>query len=263
MSDILTLLDRVSPRLLTERRELPAREDKYPRNFEIDAGPVVYPGKVECPRCHDAGWLQTGEFEHGRTVMVRCGCRAESDANRLAQIDGVLDHEREIAFSDFVLTKSLQPVMPTLLEAVRRRAGFITMYGADTGTGKSALLKAAVNAGRKRNLQAAYRRLSKLLQELRNQYGNEDDGDFQARWDILIDADILAVDEIEKWNPTAWAVERFDELIDDRYRRLDTHLTLLAGNSIDHLEQHNRSRLHDLNARLYYIEGVDVRREER
>ena len=262
MSDISTLLKRISPRLSAPRRKLQAREDKYPRNFDMDPGPIVYPGRFECDHCHDAGWLQTGELENERSVLVRCKCRAQSDANRLADIDGILEHERDIDFNDFVLTESLQPVMPTLKKSVHQNAGFITLYGEDTGTGKSALLKAAVNAARNRGVKAAYRRLSHLLQELRNQYGKED-ADFQARWDILIEADVLAVDEIEKWNPTGWAVERFDELIDDRYRRLDTHLTLLAGNSIDHLEQHNRSRLHDLQARLYCIEGADVRREVR
>jgi len=250
----------VSERMSMRRRRSGRNEDDT--RFFPATKPKVRPGKVDCEICHDAGWLQTGKIKNGSSELVRCGCRTGSDARRLAKISGVLPHEQDISFGDFVLNDAVAKPIQTIQAAIEARQGFITLYGADTGTGKSALLKAAVNAARKLNLRAAYRRLSHLLQELRHQYGAEDEG-FQRRWDLLIDADVLAVDEIEKWNPTAWAVERFDELIDDRYCRLDTHVTLLAGNTIDHLADHNRSRVQDLRARLYHIEGADVRREER
>ena len=241
----------------------PQINDRSPRIFEIDPDPIVYPHRYECPRCNDAGWLQTGEMKEGRSELVRCSCKTDVDATRLAKIDGILPHEREIAFEDLAITDSLQQVLPALINAVNRRQGFITLHGEDVGTGKSALLKAAVNKARSQNKQAAYRRTSHFLQELRNQYEDKSEDSFQARWDILIDAAVLAIDEIEKWQPKEWAIEKFDDLIDDRYRRLDTHLTILAGNTLANLTPYNHSRFHDNNAKVFHIVGADIRREER
>ena len=178
-------------------------------------------------------------------------------------MDGLTDSERHQRFSDLAPAGSIHLPLRDIVKAIPQHKGFITLTG-PPGTGKSALMISAVNMARESGISAAYRRLSSLFDELRDQYDQaERERAFQKRWDTLTEAHVLAIDEIDKWNQTAWAQERFDSLLDERFRRLDDRLTLLAANSIEGLSSHNRSRIRDRFAQRFELDGIDVRQEER
>jgi hypothetical protein len=89
--------------------------------------------------------------------------------------------------------------------------------------------------------------MTDLLDYLRAAY-NPDNRElsFDSRWDLLVRAEVLALDELDEFNTTPWAMERFLRLIDERWRNMQTRLTLLATNSaLSQLPPKVASRLRD------------------
>ena len=227
----------------------------------------------KCARCSDAGWYQVEKVRKDGTVedktLERCECRKAIDADnyqsqerrRLLELDGLTEQERELKFADLVPMGNIVAARDHLTAKLRTHSGGMITIDGPPGTGKSALLICTVNAGRQMGISAAYRRVSAFFNELRNQY--QDGNDFQERWDTVLDAHVLAIDEIDKWSRTDWASERFDELIDERYRRATDRMTILAANNLDVLSPYNRSRLKDAMAAQYTLGGLDIRTERR
>ena len=77
---------------------------------------------------------------------------------------------------------------------------------------------------------------------------------------MLVGADVLALDELDEFNSTPWAVEQFLRLIDERWRLLDRCVTLCAMNGgFGSLPGKVGSRLLDGRARVFELGGVDMR----
>lgn len=197
-----------------------------------------------CPLCKDMGLVyvadRNGEpiweqAKHGKQPKVRkCDCRTEvNDARRYAyllSIDGLSPRERTLTF-DALNRTATAPAIERVEADTRKRSGFVTLTG-KPGTGKTTLLICAVNAARERNVPAVYAVMSDLLDYLRAAYNpaNTSELSFDARWDLLLRAEVLAIDEVDQFNATPWAMERFLKLIDERWRMMDSRLTLLATN---------------------------------
>lgn len=83
------------------------------------------------------------------------------------------------------------------------------------------------------NIPAVYTTLTDLLDYLRSAYdpNRAQALSFDKRWDLLVTAELLALDELDEFSATAWALERFQRLIDERWRNMGQRLTLLASNS--------------------------------
>ena len=226
-----------------------------------------------CPICKGIGWLyavdENGQviWESGdrgqRTKLVRCTCRTGSDherrRRRLLEMDGLTDIERQLTF-DRLTTNGSGPAIDAVREAAALRRGLITLVGRP-GTGKSTLLVCAVNAAREANVPAVYTTVTDLLDYLRAAY-NPAHGElaFDARWDLLVRAEVLALDELDEFNTTAWASERFLRLMDERWRAMDRCLTLCACNvPLATLPDKVGSRLHDGRGRVIEMRGRDMR----
>ena len=84
---------------------------------------------------------------------------------------------------------------------------------------------------------------------------------YDQRWALIQDADLLAIDELEKYNATDWAARQFLELIDYRWRHIESRLTLLAMNSdwFKHLDPALRDRCQDGRARIVAVSGSSYR----
>ena len=139
----------------------------------------------------------------------------------------------------------------------------VTLSG-PTGTGKSTLLICAVNTAREANIPSVYVTVSDLLDYLRAAYNPERrDLSFDGRWDLLVSAEVLAPDELDEFNSTPWAAERFLRLIDERWCNMQTLLTMLATNSgLSRLPPKVASRLGDGRASVWTLGGEDMRRSE-
>ena len=203
-----------------------------------------------------------GGGKHPR--IRRCVCQETVDLDRrrryLEDIDGLSARERSLAFGGLRRADNNRAI-ESVEQAVGRRKGLITLTG-KPGTGKTTLLICAVNAARERGIPAVYVVMADLLDYLRAAYNPTVTTTltFDARWELLTHAEVLAIDEMDQFNATQWATERFLLLIDERWRNMDTRLTLLATNSrLVELPDKVYSRLRDGRAYTYSMAGPDVR----
>jgi len=249
--------------------------NSIPSSFKPSQSDAPLKGRdgYKCPICKDRGWLvaadKNGEViwepgPGGRQVrLVRCSCQSGQDSGwrqaYLQRIDGLTPTERKLSFADLIRTQNHQAI--ERIEAVTsERRGLVTLTG-KPGTGKSTLLMCAVNAAREIGVPAVYTTMTDLLDYLRAAYNpNHAELAFDGRWQLLTTCEILALDEIDEFSGTAWAMERFLRLIDDRWRAIDNNLTLCATNSrLNALPGKVASRLRDGRAEVIETQGADMR----
>lgn len=229
---------------------------------------LVQPKPVEgyaCFVCRDVGWVYhdvpVSHSEFGKAF--RCNCQYNADVERrrqyLLRIDGLTPDERKLRF-DILQVRDNGAAIEKVQLATSRRRGSVTLTGRP-GLGKSALLICAVNEAREANVPAVYTTITDLLDYLKQAYNPQNGGlTFDSRWDLLIRAEVLALDELDEFNTTPWAMERFLRLIDERWRRMDQGLTLLATNSrINALPDKVASRLRDGRGEVIEMQGADMR----
>lgn len=228
-----------------------------------------------CPRCRGAGWLYAVDSDgnviwkknsrYGQSVKaVPCpSCKGHEMADRrrryLERIDGLSPAERKLTFQQFVISESNREAYNAIREAVMRRKGMVTLSG-PPGVGKTTLLACAINYARDEGIEAIYSTIADLLDFLRKAYDPNAKVSANQRWDLLVTVPVLALDELDDFRTTEWALERFRRLIDERWRNMDQCVTLLATNvSVDVLDYKVASRLRDGRAVVVEIGGRDVR----
>lgn len=229
---------------------------------------------MACSACKGMKWVyaadRNGEviWEHGsygkRPKTIKCqvcgpGIDSKARAVKLEAIDGLTRRERKRTFLDFAAHPDQQATVSIVSKAEKRGWGQVALRG-DPGTGKTHIMHMAVNEARERGRTAVYTTMSDLLQYLRQAYAPDSQIDFDGRWKLLIEADLLAVDELDDFSSTPWATERFLRLIDERWRRSDTKVTLYALNGdLDALPAKVRSRLDGSESAYMEISGRDMR----
>jgi len=233
------------------------------------------PSARACPRCKGAGWLYAvgpdGEViwepdpRYGqRTKIVPCpSCKGQEMVDRrrqyLERIDGLSPAERRLTFEKFAVHAGNRGAYDAVREAVMRGRGMVTLSG-PPGVGKTTLLACAVNYARNEGIEAVYSTMTDLLDFLRKAYDPDATIKADQRWNLLVTVPVLALDELDEFRTTEWALERFRRLIDERWRNMDRRCTLLATNvSVDALDYKVASRLKDGRATVAEIAGKDVR----
>lgn len=111
--------------------------------------------------------------------------------------------------------------------AVAQRHGLYTFFG-DFGSGKTHALAVVCNELRGTLTETFYAPMPSILAHLRTLYGTKQDS--STFWERLLDIPVLALDEVTRINTTDWAREMLFVLVDTRYRRRASHLTLFATN---------------------------------
>ncbi len=233
---------------------------------------------------YEAGLLQFCDCELGqraqRFYAARAGnpygkqLAAEAARRRAAylqKIDGLNDHERGITLADFLQTKHNREAIAAVAAAMEQRRGLITLWGR-FGVGKTGLMMAAVNACRQADMTAMYRTTADALAWLRagfDQSGRDgEDFSCEKRWHLLTRAGCLALDEMTAFSVTPWAAERFERLIDERWRSMGDLLTICAFNADvagtgefmqTGLPDVVESRLRDRRAQWIHMGGMDMR----
>jgi DNA replication protein DnaC len=215
------------------------------------------------------GWLYSADakgeviWNNGHPPIVRCKCQSGLDVERrhryLLSIDGLNPVERMVKFEDLIRDEYNSGAIRLIESCVEWRRGMVTLIGGP-GVGKSTLLQCAVNATREANVPAVYTTVTDLLDYLRQAYAPNTELSFDARWDTLIRAEVLALDELDEFNSTPWAIERFLRLMDERWRAMDSRLTICATNSrLNALPEKVVSRLRDGRAHVVELKGLDQR----
>jgi DNA replication protein DnaC len=195
----------------------------------------------------------------------RCACHkaldTERNRRRLLEMDGLSNSQRELRFERLTLTPENRTAFAAVENALHSRRGMVTLLG-PPGTGKTTLLVCAVNAAREANVPSIYTTVTDLLDYLRSAFRPENPRalNFDARWMLLLSADVLALDELDEFSSTEWAQERFYRLIDERWLSMSEKLTMLATNSrIADLPPKIASRLSDGRASIVGPGSTDLR----
>lgn len=187
----------------------------------------------------------------------------------LEKLDGLKPHEREWTFNGYRVGRHNRAAFDAVQSAVQQGHGLITLWGVP-GVGKTALLMTAINECRRQDWPAMYRTTADLLAWLRagfdSQQRDNEDFSFDRRWRTLIEARCLAIDEMTAFSMTPWAIERFERLIDERWRTMRETITLCAFNAAEDAEGRTglpdvvESRLRDRRAGWIGVGGMDMRR---
>jgi len=203
----------------------------------------------------------------GKPELRRCSCQTGADekliAARLRAIDGLTEKERETDFVWFTVTSANRDGYAAVVSAVqdmRRPRGFIFLSG-PPGIGKTMLSMCAVNDARNRGFASVYVTAKNLLDYLRAAFAPDAGVNYDARWDLIVNASVLAIDELSLTATKPWAVEQLEELIGIRYRRIGDCLTIVATNhDINEFTPKLTSRFADRQVLRPSLGAVDYRR---
>ena len=138
--------------------------------------------------------------------------------------------------------------------------GLYTFWGG-YGVGKTTLLKALTNGFRIAGVPAVYRRMTDILNEVKDTYSNDSKQAAQHLIKSYQNYRAVFIDEVDRIYKTNWSLDTTFTLLDDRYSRQETALTVLATNANpDELEEdfpYLASRLRE--GVVIEIGGADVR----
>ncbi len=224
--------------------------------------------EINCPECNGAQFVLRKArptdrdvvfSEHGPAVLAPCPLCNGIDKRReyLARLSGLNDTERSYTFGQYwenvYGTKAI-----TAVKQVLQQNGWVTLIGG-YGCGKTFLLMATVNEAIKQNRLAVYIGMEQLLDHLRSAFRTDAEVEYDKLFETVTNADVLCLDEIEKYNPTPWAESRLYELIDKRYRNYTSQTTVLATNSLEDCPGYLKSRILDGRFTVIKLQVPDVR----
>jgi len=159
-----------------------------------------------------------------------CPGAAERRQARLAQVCGLSDEMRGWRLDAAIHRDGSTAAIIASRKLLEAGQGWLTLWG-EWGTLKTYLLAAMVNEVRESGRVAVYTTMADLLDEFKRCFNPNAGTQFSVLWDRVVQADLLAIDEIEKFNPTSWAEAEFFRLVDNRYRNANETMTVWATNS--------------------------------
>ena len=225
-------------------RERPAKcpvcKDKKWVNYDVPYGHPDFGKEVTCPAC----W----EGVQPQVLTAACGLTVE---------------KLGWTFANTMRRPELAEVYDTALALAGKPRRFLTLQG-EPGVGKTRFLACIINEAVAKGFTAVYMTMPDLLDYLRTGYAPNAATTYDARWQPLIDARVLCIDEIDRYSPTPWAEQKVFQLINARYENGQDHLTCFALNAaIDTLPDYLQSRLRDRQCYLFHLAGQDVRQRKR
>ncbi len=218
-----------------------------------------------CPECNGDGFIMLDvPISHPQFgKATRCpSCGPQRQTEYLRKIDGLTAEMREWTFANTTPNRNSE-AWRAAQEVANDPRWLFTLTG-PYGVGKTRLLSCIVNEAREQRKPAVYLTTAQLLDHLRSAYSPGAEIGYDAMWDRVSTARVLALDELDRWNPTPWAQEKFFQLVDARYRAGAEMLTVFATNSgLDTLPGYVQSRMMDRRCRIFNMAGADVRQVRR
>lgn len=228
--------------------------------------PIRHSKPPICATCRDAGWVEAIGPDTYRSQLVRCpACGGNARAQYLDKICGLPELLR-----GFTWTQKKDGRLAECHRAAARLIAdprwFFTLTG-PYGSGKSGTLAAIVNAGKAAGKTAIYTTTADMLDVLRAAFAPGAPGDsYLERLDLFRAADILALDELDRFNTTPWAEQAFFQVMESRYENGPRMLTAFATNAkVSDLPGYLVSRMQDARCQVWELPAGDHRqpRKER
>jgi hypothetical protein len=140
--------------------------------------------------------------------------------------------------------------------------GWLTLVG-DYGVGKTQILYVALNELAALGVHGQYWTMPRVLDYLRDALLERDQRgrSHSQRLDELVAVPVLALDELDKYHQTDYAESVVFRLLDARYQRRESQVTILAYNRdrADRLPPFLTSRMRDSRFKLIDMGAVDLR----
>jgi len=196
-------------RLLTHEYKCPICQDfkfVHPRNSD---GTVNYKDQIPC-------------------VCVRKAAEVAQKA-RLIKYCEIPSKGKNMLFDNFDISNSTREAYDACfaLAEGKSETNFLTLTGPST-RGKTHLAIAVCNYRLERGQLAKYAYVPIFLDELREGFKHNGDESYMSRYEIFKTVPLLTLDDLGTENPTPWAQEHLDTLID--FRLMNELPTLITTN---------------------------------
>jgi DNA replication protein DnaC len=223
-----------------------------------------------CPVCRGAGYLRRdvppGHPDFGRPVPCRCkleeisehrldDLRRASNLGLLSRmtfdnfrVDGVRPHEQQ----------ALRQAFRRAREFAENPDGWLILLG-DYGCGKTHLAAAIANYCLRRGQPSLFVVVPDLLDHLRATYSPDSNVSYDERFEAILSAPLLIMDDLGTQQTTPWAQEKLYQLFNHRYNaRLATVVT--SNRLLEEIDPRLRSRMADPElCQIYRIVTRDFR----
>jgi DNA replication protein DnaC len=226
-------------------------------------------GKRDCPKCQGNGYLRKPNLplEHPDFGEAwQCSCWKADAAPKLQENSGLTGSRLKTRLADIVVQgrPGTARRVKACLEFCERPTNILTVWGG-VGNGKTMALQGVVNEMNSRGVAAIYMSAFAVKSHLQEAFDAGGDGNGQSahrRLSIVESIPVLALDELDKVNPTTWTVEHLAHLLDARYQHAEdeTAGTLIAMNEEPaHQPESIASRLLDGRNRVVHNDDPDIR----
>lgn len=219
---------------------------------------LLPPDERICPMCKGMEWM----IQDWDNQLMRCPvCATGQQYKVLVEQCGLSDEMRGWTFASSRRVNGTKAAHEAGEWLAKHPAWLLTLHGPN-GVGKTRLMACICNAGIAEGWPSVYVTTAQVLDHLRRAYDpGTGEVTFDGMWERLVKARILCLDEVDRWNPTEWAREKFFELVDLRYRNGSQCLTVFATNaSLDSAPDYLVSRMRDGRSRVFDMSGPDLRR---
>lgn len=186
-----------------------------------------------CPECGDAGFVRRavppGHPDFGRAFP--CGCaenEAQEEQQARLQRYSNLGRLATVTFASLKAhrSKAFADAWAKAKEYADSPEGWLVLYGR-SGSGKTSLGAAMANERIAQGRPALYVIAPDLLDHLRAAYAADADLPYPRLFEQVRNAPFLIIDDLDAQNPTAWAQEKFFQILNFRSnQRLPTVILL-------------------------------------
>ncbi len=198
--------------------------ERYLKHARFDGPvPIDEPPPVECPRCHDQGYLRRDVTavadDFGRLVECPCGIVQTRRMRRIWASSQIPTTMRGYSLASFVLHAGKQQLVDDVRESWAAGDRWLLLCG-PVGLGKTgiavSLLLEAMHAGS----GGLYVVMPSFLSRIRATYTRGKDDEEVDETDVLasvIEAPLLVLDDLGKVTLTEWGQEKLFTVVNERY----------------------------------------------
>lgn len=194
-----------------------------------------------CPDCGTSYYMLGVDVDQPGFGKIYCGCNAKDNPNALAVSPDpnaeYIARANRSGLNLLELTQKFERLYPKPGRQIAKAAalkvlddkGWLTLHGG-YGGGKSYLGSATINEGLARGLECRHWLMPLFLEELKKAFDPNAPVQSGALYEQALTADVLVIDECERFYATGWALERFTTLMLTRYKNYSEHVTVWITN---------------------------------